>query len=59
MTENQTMPTLEQRSVIKFLVAEKSKLCEIYKRMGDAYREACFSQKMFANMCLSLWALVD
>ena len=37
--------SLEQRSVINFLVAEKCNPCEIYKRMCDAYREACFSQE--------------
>ena len=36
---------LEQKSVIKFLAAEKCKPCEIYKRMCDG--EACFSPKMF------------
>ena len=36
---------LEQKSVIKFLVAEKCKPCEIYRRMCDVYRKACFSQK--------------
>ena len=35
---------LEQRSVIKSLVAEKWKLCEIYRKMCDMYGEACFSQ---------------
>ena len=44
---------LEQRSVIKFSVAEKCKLCEIYWRMCDAYREAYFSQKRFRN-CLNM-----
>ena len=28
---------LEQRSVIKFLVAEKCKPCEIYRRIYDVY----------------------
>ena len=40
---------LEQRSVIKFLVTEKCKQCEIYKRMCDVYGKACFSLKMFTN----------
>ena len=35
----------EQRSVIKYLVAEKCKLCEIYRRICDVYGEACFSLK--------------
>ena len=36
---------IEQRSFIKYLLAEKSKPCEIYRRMYDLYREAYFSQK--------------
>ena len=40
---------LEQRSVKIFLLAEKYKPCEIYLRICDVYREACFSQKMFTN----------
>ena len=40
---------LEQRSDIKSLVAEKCKLCEIYWRICDVFRETYFSQKMFAN----------
>ena len=40
---------LEQRSVIKFLVADKCKPCEIYRRMCDVYWEACFSQKSLKN----------
>ena len=35
---------LVQRSVMKFLVAEKCKLCEIYWTICDVYGEACFSQ---------------
>ena len=35
---------LEQRSVIKFLLAEKCKLCEIYRTMYHVYGLACFSQ---------------
>ena len=30
---------LEQRSLIKFVEAEKCKSCEIYKRMYDMYGE--------------------
>ena len=37
--------TLEQRSVIKLLMVEKCKPCEIYRRMCDAFGEICFSQK--------------
>ena len=40
---------LEQRSVIKFFLTKKCKLCVIYRKMCDVYREACFSQKMFTN----------
>ena len=35
---------LEQRSVIKFLMAEKCKPYEIYRRMWDVYWEVCFSK---------------
>ena len=35
----------EQRPIIKFLVAEKFKPHKIYKRMGNMYGEASFSQK--------------
>ena len=39
-----------QRFVIKFLVVEKCKPCEINKRVWDVYREACFGKKkMFTN----------
>ena len=31
---------------MKFLVAEKYKSCEIYRRMCDVYRKAYFSQKI-------------
>ena len=34
---------LEQRSVLEFLVAEKGKPCDIYRRMNDVYAEAHFS----------------
>ena len=36
---------LEQRSIIKFLVAKKCKPYEIYRRMSDVYEKACFSQR--------------
>ena len=36
---------IEQRSVIKYLLAEKCKPCEIYRRMYDVYGEECFSQE--------------
>ena len=51
LVENQTeFPRLEQRSVIKVLVAEEWKPWEIYRRMCDVFREACFSQKMFTTV---------
>ena len=41
MPENKTECSwLEQRSVMKFLLAEKYKPCEIYRRMYDVYGEA-------------------
>ena len=50
MVANQTeYSRLEQRSVIKYLVTEKYKLYEIYRRMWDVYGEACFSPKKFTN----------
>ena len=45
MATNQSTQGFEQKTVIEFLMAEKSKLCEIYRRMCDKYREACFNQK--------------
>ena len=45
MMANQTeYSRLEQRFVIKFLVAKKCKPCEIYRKMCDVYREVCFGQ---------------
>ena len=40
---------LKQRPEIKFLLAGKCKLYEIYGRMCDWYGEACFNQKMFTD----------
>ena len=41
---------LEQRSIIKFLLAENCKPCEIYRRICDVYGEARFiKKKMFTN----------
>ena len=37
---------IEQRSVIKYLLAEKCKPCEIYRRMCDVYVEAGLRQIM-------------
>ena len=50
MAANQTeCSLLEQNYVIKFLVVEKCKPCEIYWRVCNVYGEAYFSQKMFTN----------
>ena len=44
MVANQTKcPRLEQRSVIKLLVAEKCKPYEIYRRICDVYGKTCFN----------------
>ena len=44
MIENQPeCSKLEQRLVIKVLLAEKCKPYEIYRRMCDVYKEDCFS----------------
>ena len=46
MAANQSdCSSLEQRSVTKFLVAEKCKPYKIYRRMCDVYEEVCFSKK--------------
>ena len=46
---------LEQRLVIKFLMPEKCKLCEIYRRMCDVYGGVCYSKKkMFKNQLATL-----
>ena len=49
MVANQTeCSRLEQRFVMKYLVTEKCKLYDIYKRIYDVYGEQCYSQtKMF------------
>ena len=45
ITANQTKSSkLEQRSVIKYFVAENCKPCENY-RICNVYRKTCFSQK--------------
>ena len=49
---------IEQRSVIKYLLAEKCKTCEKY-RICDVYGKACFSQTISTyglNMGLPLLA---
>ena len=62
MATNQTVHSrLEQTSVIKFLVGEKCKPCEIYRKTYDMHGKACFSQKnvykwakhQFATTCRS------
>ena len=45
VTNQRECSRLEQRYGIKSLMAEKGKLYEIYRRMYDTYREACFSPK--------------
>ena len=50
MVANQTeCSRFEQRSVIKFLVAEKCKTWEIYRSVFDVYEEACFNKNIYAN----------
>ena len=53
-------PKLEQSSLKNFLVAEKSKSPEIYRRMRDAYKEAILDLKKMLtnrqNMSLSIGA---
>ena len=52
MVMNQTeCSSLEQRSVIKFLLTEKCKSCEIYRKMCDVYGEVCFNLK---KRCLQM-----
>ena len=41
---------LEQKSVIKSLVAKKCKPCEIYRRIWDMCGETCFSKKECLQM---------
>ena len=46
MVANQTKGSrLEQRTVTKFLMAEKYKPCEVYRRMCDMYREVGLNKK--------------
>ena len=35
----------EQKSIIQFLVAEKGKPSEIYRKMSDVYRKTWFGKK--------------
>ena len=56
MVENQTEYwRFEQKSVIKFLVAEKCKPCEINRRICNVYEEASLNQKM----CLLLRSWIE
>ena len=64
MVANETdCSSLEQKSVIKFLVIGKCKPWEIYRRMCDVYGEDCFSKKKFftngLNIVLPLGAWVE
>ena len=45
MAELESCSRIEQRLVIKFLVAEQCKPSEIFRRTSDVYEEAYFSQK--------------
>ena len=46
MKENQiACSRLKQRSVIKFLLGEKCKPNDIYRKMCNMYGKICFSQK--------------
>ena len=49
-------------SVIEFLIAEKWKTCEIYRRVCGVYGEECFNQKMSRkglNGSLLSWDCVE
>ena len=57
---------MEQRSVILFLVAEKCKQCEIYRRMYDVCGKAYFNKKkkvftygLNMGLPLRVWVLKD
>ena len=46
MSANRTeCSRLEQRSVIHFLMVEKCKLCDVYRRMCDMFEEECFCER--------------
>ena len=42
MVANKSAPGLKKHLSFNFFLAEKSKLCDIYRRMYDMHREACF-----------------
>ena len=48
----------QQESLLKFLVAEKNKPCEISSRICDVYGDTYFSPN-WLNMSLVLWAWVE
>ena len=64
MVTNQTECfILEQRSVMKSLLVENCKQCQIYTRKCDMYIELCFSKKKkifknVLNMALTLQAYI-
>ena len=45
MADKKACSRTEQRSVIKFFVAEGCKAVEIHRRMSTAYGATCFSRK--------------
>ena len=45
MADKEACSRIEQRSVIKFLVAEECKAVEIHRRMSIVYGTTCFSRK--------------
>lgn len=45
MADQEACSRIEQRSVIKFLVAEECKPVEIHRRMSTVYGATCFSRK--------------
>ena len=45
MSNKEACSRIEQRSVIKFLVAEGCKAVEIHRRMSTLYGATCFSRK--------------
>ena len=41
---------VEQSSIIKSLVAQNCKPSDIYRKIYDVYREACFSETIVTNV---------
>ena len=55
MVANQTENSrLKQRSVIEYLVVEKFKPNEIYKKMCDVYGEVWLNKKKKKKKCLQM-----